>query len=370
MARQLRIDVAHGWHHVTNRGTDRRVIFTDSRCYEHFLELMTEVGERFSIRLHAYVLMPNHFHLVIETVEANLSGGMQWLTTSYAMWFNRRERRVGPLFQGRFKAVLFDGRTEAWPVTRYVHLNPVRVSDLDLGKEGSKAEAQGLVRPTPEMLAQRRKTLDEYVWSSYPAYAGWKKTPEWLDVNAVLSDGKKRALTEQRKSYRRYVEGVLMESLPDSPMEKASGGLILGADAWVEKMRKRLRGDRVEQKALRRMECRPSWKNVRTAVEKVKKESWESFAERHGDWGRDMALYLGRRYAGLSLRVLAAETGIRTYQNVAQAIHRMTLRTKNDSACRNLVAEAIRCLNVKTCPKGVQGRPKGADEKHATEIEG
>jgi putative transposase len=86
---------------------------------------MAEVGERFSIRLHAYVLMPNRFHLVIETAEANFNGSMQWLTTSYAMWFNRRERRVGPLFQGRFKVILFDGRTEAWPAMRYVHLNPV-----------------------------------------------------------------------------------------------------------------------------------------------------------------------------------------------------------------------------------------------------
>jgi REP element-mobilizing transposase RayT len=348
MARPLRIDVAHGWYHVTNRGTDRKVIFTDSRCCEHFLELMAEVGERFSIRLHAYVIMPNHFHLVIETSEANLSGSMQWLTTSYAMWFNRRERRVGPLFQGRFKAVLFDGRTEAWPVTRYVHLNPVRVSDLDLGKEGSKAEAEGLVRPTPEMLVKRRRTLEEHTWSSYPVYAGWKKAPEWLVVDTVLCDGRKRALAEQRKAYRRYVEGVLMESLPDSPMEKASGGLILGAAAWVEKMRRRLHGDRVEQKALRRLECRPGWKKVRAAVEKVKKEPWESFAERHGDLGRDLALYLGRRYAGLSLRVLAAETGIRSYQTAAQAVHRMTLRTKKDARCRDLVAEAIKCLNVKT----------------------
>jgi REP element-mobilizing transposase RayT len=350
MARPLRIDVAHGWYHVTNRGVDRRIIFTDTRCYEHFLELMGEARKQFHILPHAYVLMPNHFHLVVETPEANLSRSMQWLTTSYAMWFNRRESRVGPLFQGRFKAILFDGRTEAWPVTRYVHLNPVRVKGLDLGKGESKAEAQGLVIPTPEVVAERRRALEEYEWSSYGVYAGGKKAIEWLAVDTVLSDGRKRALAERRRAYRRYVEGVLMESLPDSPMEKASGGLILGATAWVEKMRKRLRGDRVEQKALRRLECRPDWDDVRAAVEKVKREPWESFAERHGDLGRDLALYLGRRYAGLSLRVLAGETGIRTYQTVAQAIHRMALRANKDPACREVVSEAIKCLNVRTSP--------------------
>jgi hypothetical protein len=129
------------------------------------------------------------------------------------------------------------------------------------------------------------------------------------------------------------VEGVLLESLPDSPLEKASGGLLLGAAAWVEKMRRRLQGDRVEQKSLRQLECRPGWRDVRAAVEKVKKEPWGSFVERHGDWGRDLALYLGRRYAGFSLRDLAAETGLQSYQTTAQAIHRIVLRMKKDPAC-------------------------------------
>jgi len=348
MSRPLRIDVEHGWYHVTNRGTNRGRIFTDARSYAHFLEQMAEAVERFRIRLHAYVLMTNHFHLVVETPEANLSGSMQWLTTSYAMWFNRRERRVGPLFQGRFKAILFEGRAEAWPVTRYVHLNPVRVKGLDLGKGRNAAEALGIETPTPEMLAKRRRALEAYAWSSYPAYAGWKKTPEWLVVDTVLCGGKKRTLTEQRNAYRRYVEGVLQESLPDSPLEQAIGGLLLGAAAWVEKMRRRLKGDRVEQKALRRLESRPDWNEVRTAVEKVKKEPWASFAERHGDWGRDVALYLGRRYTGLSLRALAAETGLDSYQTTAQAIHRIVVRMQKDPACRQFLTEAIKCLNVKT----------------------
>jgi hypothetical protein len=177
---------------------------------------------------------------------------------------------------------------------------------------------------------------------------GGRKAPEWLCIETVLCDGKERTIGEQRNAYRRYTEGVLTESLPESPMEKAMGGLILGASAWVEKMRKRLHGDRVEQKGWRRLERRPGWNEVRAAVEKVRKEPWESFAERHGDTGRDLALYLGRRYTGLSLRTLAEESGAPTYQAAAQAIHRMTMRIKRDPQCRATVTHALKCLNVKT----------------------
>ena len=112
MARAVRVNIRGGWYHVTTRGTERQVIFGDEAGYQHLLDLMEGMVERFRVRLHAYVLMPNHTHLVMETPEANLSAAMQWLSTSYSMWFNRREGRVGPLFQGRYKAILFEGRVE------------------------------------------------------------------------------------------------------------------------------------------------------------------------------------------------------------------------------------------------------------------
>lgn len=106
MARPIRINVAGGWYHVISRGTERRVIYEENPEYAHFLDLLGEMCGRFRLRIHAYVLMPNHYHLLIETPEANLSPAMQWLKTSYGMWYNRRHGRVGPLFQGRFKAGL------------------------------------------------------------------------------------------------------------------------------------------------------------------------------------------------------------------------------------------------------------------------
>jgi len=162
MARAVRIPVRGGWYHVTTRGTERKCIFGDEAAYVHFLTLLEELVARFGVGLHAYALMPNHVHLVVSTPEGNLSAAMQWLSTSYAMWFNRRAQRVGPLFQGRYKGILFEGRKEAWPITRYLHLNPVRVAGLELGKGQRKAEGLGLRGVAPELLARRRQALKDF----------------------------------------------------------------------------------------------------------------------------------------------------------------------------------------------------------------
>jgi REP element-mobilizing transposase RayT len=104
MARPTRLDVEGGWYHVVNRGIEKRVIFRGVSGYEHFVELLAKLPQRFGLRVHGYVLMPNHYHLQIETPQANLSRAVQWLNVSYSVWFNRKYQRVGPLFQGRFKA--------------------------------------------------------------------------------------------------------------------------------------------------------------------------------------------------------------------------------------------------------------------------
>ncbi|MBU6402161.1 MAG: transposase, partial [Verrucomicrobia bacterium] len=108
MARPLRIELAGGRYHVTARGNERRNIFRTDRDRTHFLELVAELPDRFGGRLHAYAMMPNHYHLLLETPEPNLSRAIQWLNVSYSVWFNRRYDRSGHLFAGRFHAVLIE----------------------------------------------------------------------------------------------------------------------------------------------------------------------------------------------------------------------------------------------------------------------
>ena len=112
MARALRIERPGGRYHLSARGNERKPIYRDDSDRAHFLELLGEATKRFAIRVHAYVLMDNHFHLLVETPEANVSRAMQWLNVSYSIWFNRRHERSGHLFQGRFKSVALD--PEGW----------------------------------------------------------------------------------------------------------------------------------------------------------------------------------------------------------------------------------------------------------------
>src|SRR6266508_2419916 len=119
MARLLRLERAGAWYHITARGNERRVIYREERDRAHFLELIPEWLERFDCRLHAYVLMDNHYHLLLQTRQANLSRAMQWLNVSYTVWFNRRHQRVGHLFQGRFKSVIVEPETWALGLSRY-----------------------------------------------------------------------------------------------------------------------------------------------------------------------------------------------------------------------------------------------------------
>lgn len=133
MSRPVRVDVADGWYHTMARGTERRTIFRDERDCRHFLDLLGKMSERYGVKVHGYALMGNHYHLLIQTPARNCSQAMQWLNVSYSAWFNRRGGRVGHVFQGRFGSSLIQGRGD-WVLvcSTYLHLNPVRVTGLEL----------------------------------------------------------------------------------------------------------------------------------------------------------------------------------------------------------------------------------------------
>ena len=178
MARPLRIEVAGGWYHVTARGNERRAIFRDDADRKHWLALLEQWVERFVLQVHAYVLMDNHYHLLLETRTANLTQAMQWLQVSYTVWFNRRHRRSGHLFQGRYQAILLEGETLGWEVSRYVHLNPVRVKALGLDKTAQRRSHAGVNgKPAATQIRERIGRLRQFRWSSYRAYTGLADRP-------------------------------------------------------------------------------------------------------------------------------------------------------------------------------------------------
>src|SRR3989338_224765 len=161
MARPLRIEFSGALYHVTSRGDRQEPIYEDNEYRHAYLQILGDVLERFSWLCYAYCLMKNHYHLVIETTEGNLSKGMRHLNGVYTQLSNRRHKRTGHLFQGRYKAVLIDKDSYWLEVSRYVVLNPVRA---------------GMV-----------KGPGGWPWSSYTAPAGAKSAPEWLKVDRLLA---------------------------------------------------------------------------------------------------------------------------------------------------------------------------------------
>src|SRR4051812_10546602 len=164
MARPLRIERAGAWYHVTGRGLERRAIFRDAKDRLHWLALLEEATDLWRLRIHA-VLMENHYHLVLETREPNLARAMHRLNGSYVIWFNRRHGRVGPLFQGAYKAILVDRLGWGLALSRYVHLNPVRTARMGLDKKARRADHLGVRgRPEKQMVHERIEQLRRFRW--------------------------------------------------------------------------------------------------------------------------------------------------------------------------------------------------------------
>src|SRR5579859_4369711 len=221
MARPLRLERPGGRYHVTARGNERKAIYRDDSDRTHFLELLGEATERFGIRVHAYVLMDNHYHLLVETPEANLSRAMQWLNVSYSVWFNRRHDRAGHLLQGRFKALVVEDDAGWQEVARYVHLNPVRLAGLSLSKRERAASRVGLARaPKADLVAERLARLRGFRWSSYRTYAGYGSGVGWLWRQPLdhLCGGKTQQ--ERRAALREYTEAPVRQGTIERPWDR------------------------------------------------------------------------------------------------------------------------------------------------------
>jgi len=213
MARPLRIEYSGAFYHVTARGDRREAIYEDDRDREAFLGVLKEVVESFGWRCHAYCQMTNHYHLFVETPHANLSKGMRQLNGVYTQWSNRRHRRSGHLFQGRYKGILVDSDGYLQELSRYLVLNPVRA---------------GMVTDPAD-----------WPWSSYRATAGLAPEPDWLTIDSLLGTFG-RTKTHARKAYRLFVQqGIGGESI----WSRLNRQVFLGDDHFVERMQRRL-GDR------------------------------------------------------------------------------------------------------------------------------
>jgi REP element-mobilizing transposase RayT len=287
MARPLRIEYAEAVYHVTSRGNARRPIFKDDKDRRMLFNILEEVNDRYHWLCHAYCLMSNHYHLVIETPDGNLSKGMRHLNGVYTMRFNRHHGSVGHVFQGRYKAILVQKESHLLEVCRYVVLNPVRAKVVEI----------------PE----------RWRWSSYRATAGIEKAHLCLSTDWVLGQfGSKKRIAEKR--YRGFVtDGIGGHGI----WENVKGQSILGERDFVDRLIDFVRGyeEVIEIPKSQRYVTRPSLGEIFKDAEGGKQRRDAGIAEAVARWGyseRGVANHLGLHYSTVSRLINEGHT---KYQN-------------------------------------------------------
>ena len=213
MARSLRIEFKGALYHLTSRGDGREDIYVDDIDRKIFLSVLCQVCDRYNWVCHGYCLMNNHYHLLVETPEGNLSQGMRQLNGVYTQRFNRRHQLVGHVFQGRYKSILVDKSSYLLELARYIVLNPVRA---------------GIVQ-----------AAHAWPWSSYHVTAGLSMHPQWLEVNWLLSlFGSHKKLAMEK--YRAFV--AQGKGLP-APWHHLKKQIYLGDDNFVDEMQSKIVAD-------------------------------------------------------------------------------------------------------------------------------
>ncbi len=300
MARPIRLQFPGGTYHITSRGNNRSAIYLSTPDRLKFIELLGRLREKFAIKIYAYCLMRNHFHLLAETPRANLSRAMQYLNSAYTAYFNRAHRRTGHVLQGRYKSIVVDKEHYLLTLTRYIHLNPV---------------AAKMVRHPAE-----------YRWSSYRFYVGRRGKPDWLMSEEVLhrfGGEEARAIA----AYRAFVEDRIDDKLKDDPLAHVWHQCLLGSQRFIDAVKGKIRHPGLEVSHRRGLQARDPDRVV-------------AFIRRQRLAGLDeerVLMYFLRRYTDLTLREICERFGGGHYSRVSQAVKRFARGVEKETALRGLV---------------------------------
>jgi REP element-mobilizing transposase RayT len=314
MARPLRIEYPGAFYHVTSRGNEQKDIFKSKKDREKFLAYLESAVTRYGAVIHAYCLMSNHYHLLLETPKGNLSQIMRHINGAYTTYFNVKRKRAGHLFQGRYKAILVEADEYAGELSRYIHLNPVRAGMTS--------------RP------------EDYQWSSYRSYIGLNKAPDWLKADFILGyfGGNN---SEARSRYRKFAE-ELLDSEYDSPLNEVIASTILGRPEFVNEVSERKLGgtrDARNVPAVKKLSLHPSMDEI---IKRIKEEPVDEKLL------RNISIYCCQKFSGAKLKEVGERFGI-SDSAVAQASRRLALKAEKDQVLKKLIRRVdAKLLNVRS----------------------
>jgi len=316
MGKEIRIEFEHAFYHVISRGNTRSRIFKKDRDRKKFLEYLQAINDKYSIKIHAYCLMGNHYHLLLETPQGNLSKAMHKLNTSYTNFYNYHHKRSGHLFSGRYRAILVEKDNYAQVLSAYIHLNPVRA---------------GIVTKP-----------DEYEWSSFKYYSKeLVNLPDFMSNDLILSyfDRDIKVASQKYISY--------MKERADSrknPLNEIKAGVILGSEHYIEWIRKNIGFDSRLGEKIKQSQKQKSAKSIEKHIRKLISDDMEI----NEKLKRKILIYLLRENTPHSLKEIGREFGIK-----ASAINMIVKRFKDKIAREeelknkiDMIIEKVKMCNV------------------------
>ena len=314
MARPLRIQYPGAFYHVIQRGIERKNIFISDRDKKRFLAYLDSAHAACNAIIHAYILMPNHYHLILETPRGNLSKIMHYLNTSYAAYFNTSQKRTGPLYQGRFKAILVQQDEYLHHLSGYIHLNPVKAG----------------IANTP----------DEYNWSSYRYFISKNNPPRWLNTNFILS----MFNNDTAKAKKLYKQFVLDDTGADEDIIKTDTikGCILGNKEFFESIKAKFidKEEDPEIPILKELKYKkePSLNHIKHIVEEKIKDNKRL--------RRRLSIYLSRKFTQKTLNQIARFYGKITDTGITQAFKRTQIARDKDTNLNKLLSGLEEKMNL------------------------
>ena len=294
----MRIQYPDAWYHVMNRGRGGESVFLEKQDYSMFVELLKEVVDMYKLRVAAYCLLPNHYHLLIQTPGGDLARCMKYLNGIYTQRFNRAHHCDGQLFRGRYKSILVDADSYLLELVRYIHRNPLEA---------------GLV-----------KELNQYAWSSHKGYLSNAKKWNWLHKSFILS----LFARDRREGISTYKRFLLMESPEEINriFSQSKFPSMLGSEDFINRVKERFFRKRRHDEIPESRRLAPGPEKIKKAICKaygIKKSSLLSSRRGVLNEPRNVAIFLMRRLRGEKLEEIGRQFGIAKYSSVSSAIEKM-----------------------------------------------